>query len=264
MLRINEVFVFSLVMLFYCVFPQYGNAQEYYYGEGNFGELVIKDDSTYSISFYEMPTCSPNIFYDIGHYHRIGDTLFLNSVCKKKYELIECSEQEELLNGNCKSRYIIKHYRIQGKRYYQIDEWVGIQNCDDPTEVFLGSNFFYEGDLIVIKYSIYSYRFRIGKKLPERCYKIKILDNDVWQEHVYLDEFPLLIRKNKLIPTDKEKNEECWGNNSFYFPKMRKKKKQNKFKVITMWYRGLIDLPNGYNLPQKPHWVYSIEPHWRE
>lgn len=260
-MRIAQI-VTATVMAF-ILFPDSSNAQEYYYGEGDFGELVIKNDSTYSISFYEMPTCSPNIFYDIGYYHRIGDTLFLNSVCKRKYELIECSEQEPL-NSNCTSRYIIKHYRVEGERYYQIDEWVGIQNCDDPTEVFLGSNFFYKGDLIVIKYSVYSYRFRIGKELPKRYYKIKILDNDVWQEHVYLEEFPLLIRKNKLIPIDKEKNEECWGNNSFYFPKMKKKKKQNRFKVITMLYRGLIDLPNGYNLPQKPHWVYSIEPHWRE
>lgn len=170
----NKLLIFFSVVFVFIY--ESGNAQEeYYYGEGNFGELVIKDDSTYSISFYEMPTCSPNIFYDIGHYHRIGDTLFLNSVCKKKYELIECSEQEELLNGNCKSRYIIKHYRIQGKRYYQIDEWVGIQNCDDPTEVFLGSNFFYEGDLIVIKYSIYSYRFRIKKNFRNDVIKSKYL-----------------------------------------------------------------------------------------
>lgn len=260
-MRIAQI-VTATVMAF-ILFPDSSNAQEYYYGEGDFGELVIKDDSMYFVSFYDMPPEPLCLSYDTGFYYRIGDTLFLNSVCKRKYEIIECSEQDTAIK-QCNSDYIVKLYRMSNGNYYQINEFCSVQNPNNEAELFIGGHSFYRNDLIVIGYWGIGERFRVGKELPYGNYKIRILDNDIREKRIYLDEFPLLIKGKKLIPIDKMKNKECWINNGFYFPAMKKEKKRDKYKVIGLWYRGVIGLPNGYEIPKKPHWVYSIEPHWRE
>lgn len=260
-MRIAQI-VTATVMAF-ILFPDSSNAQEYYYGEGDFGELVIKDDSMYFVSFYDMPPEPLCLSYDTGFYYRIGDTLFLNSVCKRKYEIIECSEQDTAIK-QCNSDYIVKLYRMSNGNYYQINEFCSVQNPNNEAELFIGGHSFYRNDLIVIGYWGIGERFRVGEELPYGNYKIRILDNDIREKRIYLDEFPLLIKGKKLIPMDERKNKECWINNGFYFPAMKKEKKRDKYKVIGLWYRGVIGLPNGYEIPKKPHWVYSIEPHWRE
>ena len=61
--------------------------------------------------------------------------------------------------------------------------------------------------------------------------------------------FPLLIKKNKLIPIDKNKNEDCWINNGFYFPTMVRRKDSLDKNVdrILVINRGIIGLYPGYD-----------------
>ena len=58
------------------------------------------------------------------------------------------------------------------------------------------------------------------------------------------------IKKNKLIPIDKNKNEDCWINNGFYFPTMiyRSKDYEPKHsKTIRVAFRGIIGFYPGYD-----------------
>jgi hypothetical protein len=60
---------------------------------------------------------------------------------------------------------------------------------------------------------------------------------------VVFNEFPLLIKRNRLIPIDKEKQMQCWLDNGFFFPKMKIRKKEEKYDIINGYHIGLRNLP---------------------
>jgi hypothetical protein len=78
---------------------------------------------------------------------------------------------------------------------------------------------------------------------------IKSLAAKRYWNFIFLDDFPLLIKGNKLIPIDKKKNEECFINNGFYFPIIKKSKKEKNFKTIPAWTIGLQGLSCGKCVP---------------
>ena len=252
-LRINEVFVFSLVMLFSCVFPQYGNAQEYYYGKDDFGKLTFMNDSLYCISVYGHNLDGVS---STGFYHRNGDTLFLNSTPKRKYEIEEISREDMLKFQHKLSYLFMKEYIKEGDRYYLWGEGFVEYYNEETNEIFI-SDYYGRTLVVLLNRGVYD-----RLKLPT-CYafhtlfyKIKITKLPLLDFTVFLDEFPLLIKRNKLIPIDKKKNEDCWVNNGFYFPKMKKSKDEKPYKVIGYWYKGLVGLPTELKIPKKPYWVY--------
>ena len=256
-LRINEVIVFSLVMLFSCVFPQYGNAQEYYYGKDNFGQLVIINDSSFSATFYREGW---HVYNDTGYYHRNGDTLFLSTISKNKYKIEEISERDlpelRFLSGG-----LIKVYKKDRSNYYiATEEFANVY--DEETKKYYLIYYFDGNEIIVFCDNYHAYtRVRYKKKMHDnerrKILKIEVLDESL---SLHLDDFPLLKRENILIPINKEKNEDCWINNGFYFPKMKKKKQRN-FKVVGVWSKGLFGLPSGgFERFEGKMWAYPRKP----
>jgi hypothetical protein len=79
-------------------------------------------------------------------------------------------------------------------------------------------------------------------------FSITFLNND-YNEVLFLNNFPLLMKGNKLIPCgDKNLLEDCWVNNGFYFPIMKKSKKDVEFETIVRWSIGLRGLCNCFNI----------------
>lgn len=220
-----------------------------YYGKNDLGRLEFINDSIYVASFYNYNEMK---FYDTGTYHKIGDTLFLNSKVKLPFVLEEVDREEGFTNGN-DGNYLIKFFwkPPEAKGHYQMSiECFGRSIFYDSINNELKCPVsIYNNDVIVIFDGFIYKRFKA--KTPYRGYnhyKIKITD-DKW-DRIYLDEFPLLIKKNKLIPIDKNKNEDCWVNNGFYFPSMiyRSKDYEPKHsKTIRVAVRGIIGFYPGYD-----------------
>ncbi|MDI6833868.1 MAG: hypothetical protein QMD02_08525, partial [Bacteroidales bacterium] len=50
---------------------------------------------------------------------------------------------------------------------------------------------------------------------------------------IFLNNFPLIINGNKIFPAFETDNEQCWAENGFYFPVMKKSKKEKNYYVIS-------------------------------
>ncbi len=238
----KKVFILTIYIIF-CniIFAQT------YYGKNNLGKLEFINDSIYVTSFY---TFTEMRFYDTGTYYKVGDTLFLNSKVKLPFVLEEVSREErfETGSGNDINRII---------KFFSKDK--EMRGCYRMTKECAGYGIFYDsinkelkcpvpicnGEVIVV-FECGIYR-RIKANGNYKYYKIKIMDDKI--DRIYLDNFPLLIKKNKLIPIDKNKNEDCWINNGFYFPTMVRRKDSLDKNVdrILVINRGIIGLYPGYD-----------------
>jgi hypothetical protein len=77
-----------------------------------------------------------------------------------------------------------------------------------------------------------------------RYLALTFLDNTQDAEEIFLNRFPLIIKGNKLIPCgNKQQIEKFWINNGFYFPIMKKAKRNRVFETIPLWSLGLRGLP---------------------
>ncbi len=240
-------FFIATMCVIFCniVFPQT------YYGKNDFGKLEFINDSMYVASFYSD---NAMIFYDTGTYYKIEDTLFLNSKVKTAFVLEKISREEgyKMEDGNG-LHYNIKFFsrppELHGE--YQMDiECVGC--CilyDDINKEFKCPVSFCDDIIVIFDGAIYK-RFLAKGDHHYGEYKIKITDDKM--DRIYLDNFPLQIKKNKLIPIDKNKNEDCWINNGFYFPIMTRKSKDYEpdprhNKTIRVVFRGIIGFYPGYD-----------------
>ena len=238
----KKVFILTICIIFSSII-----FAQTYNGKNDLGKLEIINDSIYVASFYNYNEMK---FYDTGTYHKIGDTLFLNSEVKLPFVLEEVSKEEgyETESGN-DLYHVIKFFSKTQKmpnRYIMIHELAGYcifydsmnneLKCQMPLD---------DGNIVVIYDGIYK-RFKV--KGNYKYYKIKIMDDNK-MDRIYLDNFPLLIKKNKLIPIDKNKNEDCWVNNGFYFPTMVRRKDSLDKNVdrILVINRGIIGLYPGYD-----------------
>ena len=228
-----------------------------YYGKNNLGKLELINDSVYVASFYNE---NEIIFYDTGSYYKIGDTLFLNSEVKTPFILEEVSRGEgyDIEKEGGDIYHIIKFFAKTPEnkgRYQMLIECRGYSIFYDSIKNELQFSGYVSSDEIIVIFDGWMYKrfrpFTYKKNGNVSCsnYKIKIIDDKV--DRIYLDNFPLLIKKNKLVPIDKDKNEDCWINNGFYFPTMVRKKDNYTPKpygtTIRVAYRGIIGLYPGYD-----------------
>ena len=217
------------------------NAQTYY-GTNKLGKLKIINDSLYSVSFYALNEWT---YIDTGTYKRNDDTIWLNSIVKRPFEIVDRSTEYSPA-WNC-NRYLIKQYGNYQNKYRLVYEYTAPHIYVDTIRnqlicSWVPSN---ESDIFVI-YDGFIYR-RVRKTgKSTQFFRIRIFDDKM--ERVYFDEFPLLVKGNKLIPIDKEKNEQCWVDNGFYFPKMKRSNKEKEFNKILILYRGLRGLPSGFEI----------------
>ena len=225
-------------------------AQPTYYGQGDFGRVEIINDSTLTVSFVCLASSS---LVDTCYYYRIGDTIWISTKIKQRFSVTTYNESQiEIKDTVSYKPIILKVYRLLYKRrsskklsYQLIGEDVVMINEDNNRIVLNVYSPIYEGDILVIQnYNYVRLRWNYGTT------RYAIINQHVhrFDAHVFND-FPLLVKNNKLIPLDKQKQKACWIDNGFYFPVMKLSKKKKFHDCIGWWSMGLQDLPSGFDIP---------------
>ena len=81
----------------------------HYYGKGGLGHLEFISDSLCTISFFSNSVKEPLI--DTAYYHRNGDTIFISTKIKNRYEIRTYDTQPKF---NCNVYAILKNiFRMQ-------------------------------------------------------------------------------------------------------------------------------------------------------
>lgn len=75
--------------------------------------------------------------------------------------------------------------------------------------------------------------------------------NTLYNSGHYFNEFPLKIKKGKLIPISNEAQQKCWINNNYYFPVMKKSKKEKSYYTVAQ-YRQDMGLQKTNCFRKKP------------
>lgn len=212
-----------------------------YYGKGNFGRLEMLNDSTCTICFI----ISPNItnsqggkLTDTCSLVKSGDTLYISTRERFRFKAAE-NYSDDFLEDNptvyklFKKSYGDDYQLVYEGGCYLYGKFIRFSDLDG----------FKNGDLIVFRNYVMYDRFIWVYGEDTHI----LIDNLV--DGCCLDRFPLLIKGNKLIPIDKEKNEQCWIDNGFYFPTMKRSNKTKSFDVTPRWSLGLNGLPSGFSFP---------------
>lgn len=217
-----------------------------FYGTDSLGELIVINDSEYVMSFYF--NTYDNALYDTGTYVIIGDTMLLYSKVRRGYVHIKddvsiydfWNEYHAYLYRFEKGRYVRKKYfpvNAFGNDYY--NKHFDFHLCSEIKT----------GDIIVFeeKSPFLFRRFLIDTFTLDGQSLSLLRFIDTKADRLYFDAFPLLLKKDSIIPIDSEKNFRCWVENGFYFPTMKREhtsKKKIKFKRILLSERGIQGLVN--------------------
>lgn len=216
-----------------------------YYGEKSFGQVQIINDSVCTISFlygfwYEIDTC---------FIRKSEDTIFISS--KESWRCKVNIYNEDRIGTLGKDIDVIGDiiivkqydYSFPNKKYKYVGEYPGIYDSIKKTYILRRGSFSWGNYLLVYK-DIFFY-FRI-KCVIDSCYNNYVgleLNPRKYNGKLIFNEFPLLVKGNKLVPIDKEKQAQCWLDNGFLFPKMTISDKRKKYNVINANYIGLRNLP---------------------
>ena len=233
-----------------------------YYGEKSFGRLQIINDSMGTVTFISY-LASRSV--DDCSIRKHGDTVFLSTNAQWRYKVNVFDEEQTavidrfgsviattrgidtLINFvNPRIATVIKIYRYSfpDKKYEYLEDDIGIYDSI-TNSIILETNAFYRGNYIIV-YKDFSgyYRVKCSFKKDVQYVVLEKNPDDYWYQGVLVfNEFPLLIKRNRLIPIDKEKQLDCWLDNGFFFPKMKLSKKSKEYNVINGHYIGLRNLP---------------------
>lgn len=234
----KNIIMLSVLLISNFVFSQT------YYGKKNFGQFEIINDSVCTVSFLGLPDWD---IVDTCYYKRNNDTLFFSSNPKQQCK-IEYNPYESTVGKGFP--VLMKLYQKRQKKYELVGE-IWDLTYDTLNKRIVWNEHRDDNLLLVIRIGPY---YDIRTKVKRQVIKISsdkiplIINVDYVPTCMYFDNFPLLIKGNKLVPIDKEKNEQCWIENGFYFPKMKKSKKKKDYNTFAYWSKGLRGLPSGYDI----------------
>jgi len=232
------------------VFSQNKSMSKQYYGnKKGLGELEFLNDTMYRAAFYFNIVGIQE--YDTGYYRVNEDTVFLSS--KSENALIALPYYERTCLGDASVEndknvadaqcYSVTVFRKHGK----LSVWQKIANpfrkqkeykskerhysflmhmyrhirLDTVDSILILPFCAYPEDILVVETPDgYSKRIMIPADWHAMGGTTFIKLNDEKPFRVYLDDFPLLIKKNRLKPCSKEANHKCYINNGFVFPEM--------------------------------------------
>lgn len=228
----RQYILLPLMILLFC----FAHAQTYY-GEKLFGRLEMIDDSVCTIAFISMGDYYP---VDSCCVRKHEDTVFLSTKKQWRYKVNIFDKQQTVDNPWYCS--IIKIYRYSfSNKYEYITDVVG--SYDSITRsIVVEEIVFGKGQYIVVFKDIFTY-YRVKCSFDKERNFVVLDENPDYTNELIFNEFPLLVKGNKLIPIDKEKQMQCWLDNGFFFPKMKMSKKTKKYKIINGHYIGLRNLP---------------------
>ncbi len=219
-----------------------------YYGKNNFGKLEFINDSVCELNFYHyISIYSPLTNY--CKYTKHGDTIFLSSEYQNLYFL----ELYDTIQKETKGLPIlIKTYAKSDDKYKLMGESIYSELDTTDNSIIINDGFIdYSEILVLCIYPFYDIRCYVPIALKNHLrnnsnrYSIKINLNHIIGQ-IYLSNFPLLVKRNKLVPIDENMQLKCWVENGFYFPTMIKKTKNKRYNTINYCFRALYGLPNGY------------------
>ena len=205
----------------------------HYYGKGGLGHLEFISDSLCAISFLSNSLKEP--FIDTAYYHRNGDTIFISTQIKDRYEIRTYDTQPKF---NCNDYAIIQPYTTMRNRKYIIYAHYIIPYDTTTNELYLEKgNFhinvnwhpilYYKGYHRLCFYCCYSH-------LSSMHYNIVKLMEFETDQSLFINEFPLIIKRNRLVPISSKyvANTKFYNDNGFYFSIMRSCKELKNYKTL--------------------------------
>ena len=220
-----------------------------YYGKKKLGKFEIINDSICTVSFIKIPGTGRLYVIDTCSYIKAGDTIFISTKVRNKFEIIPYDKPIPTRFGLTVSikvyfkknnRLVFKSETVQGKEFAL--DTINNQLLFRKRYVSL-----FDGNILIFYTDMYGYtRLRLDNSYPFNEYVLIKFNGMNMNQSVFFDSFPLVIRKNKIIPIDKTKQEECWVDNGFYFPKMKKSSKNKDYNGISWNEIGISGLTYFY------------------
>ena len=228
----------SCILSFIIVLLSCSSQAQTYYGKKMFGRIQTINDSTSTVTFISWGT---NGYIDTCYVRKHGDTVFLSTKARWKYKVNVFEERQ--ISANPSHPIIVKiyEYSFPDKKYNFIDDDIGIYDSVTKS-IVLEDVRFYQGLYIIVCKPYSYYRVKCYFERMDPSYITIERNQNFYFSGVVFDEFPLLIKGNRLIPIDKEKQMQCWLDNGFLFPRMKMNKKQKEYHIIGSYYIGLRNL----------------------
>ncbi len=219
----NKIFFLLLISVF--SIKIYSQA---YYGKNNFGKFQFLNDSVCTVSFTDVPGWPRIHIIDTCNYIRKNDTIFISTKIRNKFEIVK-SDTPFNLSGN--EPILLKVYKKKKKNYFLETEYLyGVKLDTSSKSVTISNTYLEKGDLVVLYfYASYS-RFEMKYSSSEYLL-IKLNELETFQT-TFFDSFPIIIKRNKLIPLDGQKQHQCWVENGFYFPTMKFSRNEKNYHGI--------------------------------
>ena len=220
------------------------NAQSYY-GNNRFGKLQLLNDTTCTVNFISFMDI---ISTDTCFVHRQGDTLWLSTKSKTRYKVNIFEEMQSVHKPSFP--VIIKTYleTTPNGKYEFIGESTAMY--DSLTKSIVLNYDVFSSGVYIIVFCVFGEYYRVKCDFgtyPQPDKYITLQKDTNYFHGVVFEKFPLLQKRNSLIPLKVGNEEQCWLDNGFYFPKMKKKKTNQYYKYIKGNLIGLRDLPIGYD-----------------
>lgn len=229
MLKNYKIISFIILILIFTY--SVSNSQSLYFGKNRFGRLELINDSIGTICLNSFQTK----IIDTIYYRKTNDTMWISTKIKEIYSTIVSDSAIPVLDG---SPVIIKRYKkIDDKTYIltqqfvlpfdKINQQIVFNNMQPPLEY---GEILYFCEWPSSKFLVKEpYLSVIGAKY----FTIKFIT--LYNSGHYFNEFPLKIKKGKLIPISNEAQQKCWINNNYYFPVMKKSKKEKYYYTVAQY-----------------------------
>jgi hypothetical protein len=209
-----------------------------YYGRNLFGRLQIINDSTGTITFISyLDTYS----IDSCYIHKQGDTVFLSTKAQWRHKVNVYDRIQTATNTWFSTVIKVYEYSFPDKKYEYVGDFIGIYDSISKS-IVVEEIAFYRGNYIIV-YKDFFFYYRVKCSFGTDRNYLVLERNSNYSQGVVFNEFPLLIKGNRLIPIDKKKQAQCWLDNGFLFPKMKISKKNKDYHIINGHYIGLRNLP---------------------
>jgi hypothetical protein len=240
--------IFILLVVLSSVFHSNLYSQVYY-GKKELGKFEIINDSICTVSFINIPGSAAFHVVDTCSYIKAGDTIFISTKVRNKFEIIPYDKPIPTRFGVTVSikvyfkknnRLVFTNETVQGKEFAL--DTINNQLLFKKKYVSV-----YDGNILLFYTDMYGYtRLKLDNSYSFNDYLLIKFNKMNTNQSVFFDSFPLIMRKNKIIPIDKTQQEKCWVDNGFYFPKMKKSSTIKEYNGIFWHEIGISGLTYFY------------------
>lgn len=215
-------------------------SQSLYFGKNRFGRMAIINDSICVLSFYNFGF-NTEPYNDTCNYIIKNDTMFISTKMKDRYEILSIDTTIPIFKSE---NVITRVYRKSGD-YYNLQKEFVIAYDKVNRQVILNNDEYNikKGDLILFvdkgrilltdKYCNKINSQYIAIKFNRFLYDTSQKMGMPYYFSIFLNDFPLIIKGNKIFPAFETDNEQCWAENGFYFPVMKKSKNEKPYYVMS-------------------------------